>query len=191
MRSPTGAVSAITILLAVPLAFAAQTVSDGSAELVLHLVVGTGSLLLAVAMLDFRLGRVATAIGCTAAAAFGTIFLLQGLSQIVHNNALTFVAFDVLGQQIEKILPYLIFGWFLGLLVRGSGGKSKLLGAITLAIVIAVEIASILGPMVGFAIESQRILFLLPFIWLLVESVEAARTIKPGRFAPRPQGSIV
>jgi hypothetical protein len=189
MRSPTGVVSAITLLLAVPLALAAQTVSDGSAELVLHLAIGTGSVLLAIAMWDFPLGRLATAIGSAAAAAFGAIFMLQALSQLVPSDALAYVAFEVLGQQIERVLPYVIVGWFLALLLWGSAGKSRILGAATLAVVIAVEIASMAGSFVGLAGESQKILFLLPFVWLLVESLEEASTIDHGRIARQHEGS--
>jgi hypothetical protein len=189
MRSPTGVASAITFLLAVPLAFAAQMVSDGSAELVIHLAVGTGSVLLAIAMWDFPLGRLATSIGSAAAAALGAIFMLQALSQLVPSDALAYVAFDVLGQQIEKVLPYVIVGWFLVLLLRGSAGMSRILGAATLAVVIAAEIASIAGSFVGLAVESQKILFLLPFVWLLVESLEAAPNVDDDKIALQYEGS--
>ena len=89
-------------------------IADGSAELVLHLAVGTGCLLLAAAAFDFGLPRWAAWIGCLSAAAFGGIFVLQGVAQIVGNDALTTLAFDVLGQEIERFLPDVILD-----LVRG------------------------------------------------------------------------
>jgi hypothetical protein len=109
-------------------------------------------------------------IGAAAAGAFGAIFLLQGLSQLVHNEALTYIAFGVLGQQIEKVLPYLIIIWFVALLLAGSSGKSRILGWIAMSTVIAVELVAIVGPAVGVQVESQKLLFLLPIVWLLVES---------------------
>jgi hypothetical protein len=143
---------------------------DGSAELVLHLVVGAGCVLLAFAMFDFGLPRLVNWIGAAAAGAFGAIFLLQALSQVVQNEALTYIAFDVLGQQIEKILPYVILIWFVALLLDGSRGKSRILGFAVLSIVIGVELVSIVGPLVGVSVESQKLLFLLPFVWMAVES---------------------
>jgi hypothetical protein len=144
--------------------------------------------LLAIAMWDFRLARLTTAIGCVAAAAFGAIFLLQGVSQLIPSDVLHYIAFDVLGQQIEKVLPYLILGWFLVVLIRGSEGTSRFLGAATLGVVIVVELASLAGPFVGLGVESQKVLFLLPFIWLLAESLERAPA-SPGLVAPRHEGS--
>ena len=170
MRSTTGLAAAVVLLLAVPSALVSQMLADGSAELVLHLVVGVGSVLLAIAMFDFGLPRWVSWIGAAAAGAFGAIFLLQALSQVVQNEALTYVAFDVLGQQIEKILPYVILIWFVALLLDGSRGKSRILGWAVMSIVVGVELVSIIGPLVGINVESQKLLFLLPFVWLLVES---------------------
>jgi hypothetical protein len=170
MRSTTGLASAVLLLLAVPLAIGSQMLVDGSAELVLHLVVGAGCVLLAIAMFDFGLPRWVNVIGAAAAGAFGSIFLLQALSQLVQNEALSYVAFDVLGQRIEKVLPYLILIWFVALLLEGSRGKSRILGWAVMSVVVGVEVMSIIGPLVGISIESQKLLFLLPFVWLLVES---------------------
>lgn len=170
MRSTTGLAAAVVLLLAVPLAFGSQMLVDGSADLVIHLVVGAGSVLLAIAMFDFGLPRWVNWIGAAAAGAFGAIFLLQALSQLVQNEALTYVAFDVLGQDIENILPYVILTWFVALLLEGSRGKSRILGWAVMSIVVGVELVSIVGPLVGINVESQKLLFLLPFAWLLVES---------------------
>lgn len=172
MRSTTGLAAAVVLLLAVPFALGSQMLVDGSAELVLHLVVGAGSVLLAIAMFDFGLPRWVNWIGAAAAGAFGSIFLLQALSQLVQIEALTYVAFDVLGQQIEKVLPYVILIWFVALLLEGSRGKSRILGWAVMSIVVGVELMSIVGPLVGIDVESQKLLFLLPFVWLLVESVK-------------------
>jgi hypothetical protein len=170
MRSTTGLAAAVVLLLAVPLALGSQMLVDGSAELVLHLVVGAGCVLLAIAMFDFGLPRWVNVIGAAAAGAFGAIFLLQALSQLVPNEALHDVAFNVMGQGVEGALPYVMLIWFVALLLGVSHGRSRLLGWAVMSVVIAVEIASIVGPLIGINIESQKVLFLLPFVWLLVES---------------------
>ena len=125
MRSATGVAAALVMLLAIPIAFASQMIADGSAETVLHLAVGTGCVLLAAAAFDFGLPRWAAWVGALSAAAFGSIFLLQGAAQIIGNAALTTLAFDVLGQQIERFLPDLILVWFVVLLAVGSHGWSR------------------------------------------------------------------
>ena len=184
MRSRIGFAAAIVMLLAVPVAFASQLVADGSAELVIHLAVGTGCLLLAAAVFDFGLRRWVTWTGAGAAGAFGTIFLLQALSQVITNDGLAYLAFDVLGQEIERFLPYAILVWFVALLWEGSSGKSRILGSAVMAIVVGVELVSIVGPSVGLNIESQKLLFLLPFLWLLIESAKRRPGVDIGRSAP-------
>lgn len=184
MRSTTGLAAAVLLLLAVPLAFGSQILVDGSADLMIHLVVGAGCVLLAAAMFDFGLPRWVNRIGAAAAGAFGSIFLLQAFSQLVQIDALTYIAFDVLGQGVEKILPYVILIWFVALLLLGSRGKSRILGWSVMSIVVGVELVSIVGPLVGIHVESQKLLFLLPFAWLLIESGKRRPDVDTGQPAP-------
>jgi hypothetical protein len=184
MRSKIGFAAAIVMLLAVPVAFASQLVVDGSAELVIHLTVGAGCIVLAVAMFNFGLARWVTRIGAAAAAAFGSIFLLQALSQVVTNEALAYVAFDVLGQEIERFLPYAIVVWFVALLWEGSSGRSRILGFAVMSLVVGVELVSLVGPAVGVNVESQKLLFLLPFLWLLIESAKRRPDVDGTKPAP-------
>ena len=172
MRSTTGLAAATTLLLAVPLALGLEVLIGGVAELALHAIVGAGCLLLAAAMFDFGLPRWVNLIGATAAGAFGAIFLLQAVSQVTGSDALSYVAFDVLGQEIEGVLPSVMLLWFAALLLAGSRGTSRILGWAAMAIVVGVEATSIAGPFVGIEIESQKLLFLLPVAWLLIESVK-------------------
>jgi hypothetical protein len=185
MRSAIGVASAVVFLLALPAAIGSQIVSDGAAEFTIHVAVGVGSALLAFAVFDFGLPRWVTWIGAAAAGAFGSIFLLQAASQVVGNDAFKYLAFDVLGQGVERVLPYLILVWFGALLVWGSHGKSRILGLAVMTIVVCVELASVIGPLVGFNIESQKALFLLPFIWLLAEGAKR-RPVSAAGHAPRP-----
>ena len=180
MRSPAGLAAAVTMLLALPVAIvAAQVASESAAELVIHLAIGSGCVLLAIAALDFGLPKWVAWLGAASAGAFGGIFLLQAMSQIVPNEALRYVAFDVLGQAIEGVLPYLIQVWFIALFIAASHGKSRILGAITMSVVLGFEIAGLVGPVVGLDVPSLKVLFLLPFVWLLFESAK-----RPSRTAP-------
>jgi hypothetical protein len=172
MRSATGVAAALVMLLAIPIALASQMIADGSAETVLHMAVGTGSILLAVAAFDFGLPRWAAWLGALSAAAFGSIFLLQGAAQITGNAALTSFAFDVLGQEIERFLPDLVLVWFVVLLAVGSRGWSRIVGFVTMTVVIVAEAAALGGGLVGADVPEFKVLFLLPFVWLLLESVK-------------------
>ncbi len=186
MRSQAGLAAAVTMLLALPVAIvAAQVVSESAAELVIHLAIGSGCVLLAVAALDFGLPKWVAWLGAASAGAFGGIFLLQAMSQIVPNEALRYVAFDVLGQAIEGVLPYLIQVWFIALFVGASHGKSRIVGAITMSVVLGFEIAGLVGPVVGLDVPSLKVLFLLPFVWLLFESAK-----RPSRTAPSQEMPI-
>jgi hypothetical protein len=194
MRSVTGIAAAIVMLLAVPAAIGAEMIAPGSVEVVLHFAVGAGCVLLAAAMFDFGGPRWATVIGAAAAAAFGGIFLLQGTSQIVHNDALNTLAFDVLGQEIERLLPYVILAWFAVVLLAGSRGRSRILGWVVMSVVVGVEVLAVAGPIVGIHVDSQKLLFLLPFAWLLVESAKPApdhdSDVRTRGFSPASTGSV-
>ena len=174
MRSVAGILSALALLLALPIAIAADMLVGGTAELAIHIVVGLGMVLLAVAAFDFDLPRPVTWIGAASAAAFGGIFLLQAMSQLFPSiDALHYVAYQVLGQQIEGVLPYVVLVWFGALLAIGSQGISRIVGAVTVSAVIGATAAMLIGPFVGIDFTLPKILFLLPFVWLLIESIKA------------------
>src|SRR4051812_18463114 len=128
MRSPIGVVAATTILLTIPLAVAAGGLLHVNGDDVVHFGVGTGFVLLALAMWDFGLARPITVLGSAAAAAFGGIFLLQGVADVLGFEPLRHVAFDVLGREIERLLPDVVVLWFVALLLTGTSGRSRYLG---------------------------------------------------------------
>lgn len=184
MRSPAGLTAAITMLLALPMAIvAAQVVSESAADLVIHLAIGSSCVLLAIAAFDFGLPKWVAWLGAASAGAFGGIFLLQALSQIFPNEALRSVAYDVLGQEIEGVLPYVIQVWFIALFIGASQGKSRIVGAVTMSVVLGFEIAGLGGPVVGLDVPSLKVLFLLPFVWLLFESAKPRSGTAPKREA--------
>lgn len=171
MRSPKGFVASGLLLLALPVAIASQIVSDGAAEFVIHAFVGVGCLFLAAAAFDFGVPASFAWVGRLSAGAFGSIFVLQAISQLVPSEALRWIAFDVLGQQVEKVLPYLALSWFVAVLAIGSSrGWTRVLGATIASVVLASELLGAVGPALGVAYASSKVLFLLPFCWLILES---------------------
>jgi hypothetical protein len=83
-------------LLAVPVALLFQLIVGSGAEMVLHLVGGVGCLLTASAAFDFEPPRWLPWVGCLSIGAFGVTFLLQGVSQLLHIDWLTYLAFQIL-----------------------------------------------------------------------------------------------
>jgi hypothetical protein len=154
---------------------------------------GTGFVIFATSVFDFGLPLWVNIIGAAAAGAFGVIFLLQGVSDLTHLEGLRYVAFDVLGHQVERLLPDVVYLWFVALLLGSSQGKSRILGWVVMLIVVGLEIAALVSflldaPMPKVALVS----LLLPFVWLLFESAkrQPKRSIAPRAEAaaagPRP-----
>ena len=76
MRSPLGLLAALTFLVGVPISFGWQILFGSGAGTLIHFVLAAGSLLLGFCVFDFKLPRWMNLIGCVAALALGTIFLL-------------------------------------------------------------------------------------------------------------------
>ena len=145
MRSIRGLVAAATILLSVLAALAVELLFGSGGDTVIHFVMGTGFVIFATSVFDFGLPRWINIIGATAAGAFGVIFLLQGVSDLTHLEGLRYVAFDVLGHQLERLLPDVVYLWFIALLLGSSQGKSRILGWVVMLIVVGLEIAALVS----------------------------------------------
>jgi hypothetical protein len=171
MRSRRGFIGAATIVLSYPLALAVQYLFGGGAETVIHFVTGLGFLLFAASVFDFGLPRWINVLGAAAAAAFGTILVLQGVAE-TSLEGLRSVAFDLLGRHVERLLPDVVYLWFVALLLLGSTGKSRLLGCLVLMIVVSLEIATLVSVLFGWSMPNVKVIILLPFVWLLFESAE-------------------
>jgi hypothetical protein len=139
----------------------------------MHFALASGSLLLAFAVFDFKLPRWINWIGCVAAFALGTIFLLQAVAQLVPNESLHYVAYQVLGQWPEGWLPDVVILWFVAMLVLDSQGTSRIWGFIALSIAVCFELYNHILRYLGTSdTGSLKLLLLLPFVWLLVESTK-------------------
>lgn len=174
MRSIRGLVAAVIVLLTVPVAIGVALATGGGAEPIIHFGIGAGMLLLAVAAFDFGLPRWIAWYGAATAGAFGGIFVLQGIADAIGEPNLWHFAFSVLGQQPERLLPELIVGWFVALLVLGSQGRTRIFGTIVLGALIAAEVITIGGPVLGVDVADIKLRWLLPFVWLLFESAKRA-----------------
>jgi hypothetical protein len=172
MRSASGLAAAIVTLLAIPAALVAENVFGGGADTAIHVGVGAGFVLLAIAVFDFPVPRWLTWVGAIAAGAFGSIFLLQAVSDVIPNEALHSLAFTTLGGPIERFLPEGVFAWFLGLLLVASQGRTRLIGWVVMPLVVGLEVGAGLGAIIGVEMPSLKILFLLPMVWLLFESAK-------------------
>jgi hypothetical protein len=187
MRSIRGLVAAATILLSYLAALAVELLFGSGGDTVVHLVMGTGFLIFATSVFDFGLPRWINIIGTTAAGAFGAIFLMQGVSDLTHLEGLRYVAFDVLGHQLERLLPDVVYLWFFALLLGSSQGKSRILGWVVMLIVVGLEIAALVSFLLDAPLPRVALVsLLLPFVWLLFESAKR----KPTRsIAPRAEAA--
>jgi hypothetical protein len=172
VRSLRGVLAASVCLLAVPVALLCQLIVGSGAEIVLHLVGGVGCLLTAFAAFDFEPPRWLPWIGCLSIGAFGATFLLQGISQLLDIDWLTYLAFQILGQQFERLSVDVFLVWCSATVLLMSYGKVKLFGIGVMAVAVCAEIYSYVVRYFGSGGVSPllKLVLLLPFVWLLLES---------------------
>jgi hypothetical protein len=115
-----------------------------------------------------------TWLGCLGAAAEGTIFLLQGLSHLVQNAAFSELVYQRLGQWPERLFMDAVIFWLIALWLTDSWGKTRLMGLIALVSVVGLEVysysLSYAGGSINTAAPALKLVYLLPFVWLLFES---------------------
>ena len=178
MRSPRGVAAALAFLSALPIAALYQTIVGAGAEAVVHVVLALGAALLAFAVFDFRTARWIAWTGCAAASVMAVIFLLQAVSEVTRSQALTHFVYRVLGQRLEGWLANLVLLWCLAVVLVDSRGKTRIVGLVALAIVACVEIyawrLAVLGGSLNAAAPGLKALYLLPFVWLLLEARKPA-----------------
>jgi len=173
MRSTLGLAAAVAGLLTYPVAIAAgMTIGGTAADTAVHFVLGSAFVLLAFAMFDFGLNRWVTWLGATAAAIFGGTFLLQGVADLTAIPFLDWLAFDILGQQLERILPDVVYIWFAALLLTGTSGYSRLVGWAIVPALFGLELAIVIGAQIGIDVPFLKFMIFAPFLWLLIESIK-------------------
>ena len=179
MRSNWAVAAAVTMLLSLPLAVASVALGENAPDIVVHVVLATGMLLFVRAVFDFALPRWINMIGALSAGAFAAVFLLQAASRLFPENAaLDDLAFGLLGNWPELLLVLGIDVWFLGLLLLGTGGRTRLVGWALIPIITGYHLISMAGVILAISVPSLGVLsLLLPFVWLLIEGA------KPGESA--------
>jgi hypothetical protein len=176
LRSKRGVLGAALVLLALPLAFA-LSVPLGYGETILHFLLGAGVILVASSVFDFRTTRWLAWLGCLGLGGFGAILLLQGVSDLASSESLHDFAYDGVGQVPERVLPDLFIAWCFALLLQDSNGKTRLYGAAVVGLVAVVELVDYGMSAAGAEAPGiLKALYLLPFVWLLLESLKPVAT---------------
>src|SRR5215203_2526867 len=173
IRSPLGLLAALSFLVGIPISFGWQILFGSGAGTLIHFFLAAGCILLGFCVFDFKLPRWINWIGCAAGLALGTIFLLQAVALLIPNESLHYFAYEVLGQWPEGWLPDVVILWLVAMLVLDSQGKSRILGIVALSIALCLEVYSHTLRFGGTSpTEILRLLMLLLFVWLLLESTK-------------------
>jgi hypothetical protein len=174
MKSTRGLFAAVAFLLAFPLTALYEMVLGTGVEVVIHGALALGSGLMAFAVFDFKTPIWATWMGAVSAGVLAIVFVLQGVSEVTHNEALTYLAYQVLGQRLEGLLVDLFMGWCVIALVADSQETGRILGIIAMATVACVKACSLGLAYRGTSLDAEapilKIVWLMPFIWILIES---------------------
>jgi hypothetical protein len=174
MKSSRGFAAAILFLSALPVAVLYQMLGGHGGETVIHLFLAVGAGLLSSAISDFRTPVWAIWLGRFSIGFLAVIFGLQGLSELTRDDFLTDVAFQVLGQHVEGwLLTGFLLWCMIAVVVDGRGG-AKILGLIAVPSAAVVRAFASILPLRGESLEATapalKLIYLLPFVWLLVES---------------------
>ncbi len=175
MRSPRGFLGSIVLLLALPIAVLTQVLVGSGSGIAIHVALAVGCVLVALSAFDFATPRWLAWIGCLSASAFAAIFLVQNASALIGNESFSHFANEVLGFWPEKVLLSLLTFWLVGVLVTASRGKTRILGFVAMAIVVCVDVyvyfsLFYLGTNPFLETPVVKLPYLLPFVWLLLES---------------------
>ena len=155
--------------MALPIAVLTQVLVGSGSAVSIHVALAVGCVLVSLSAFDFGTPRWLAWIGCVSLGAFAVIFLLQAASTLIGNESFSYFTNEVLGFWPEKILLSLITFWLVGVLLTASRGRTKIVGFVVMAVVVCVEVYNYALLFLGEA-PALTILYLLPFVWLLLES---------------------
>jgi hypothetical protein len=191
MRSRRGLFASIAFLLALPLAALYQRVFGAGGEAVIHGALAVGSALMSFAVFDFKTPRWATWMGSAATGVLAAVFFLQGMSEVTHHQALTHFAYQVLGQRLEGWLVDLFMAWCVVVLMLDKEATRRILGIVALAAVACVKAYSLGLAYQGTSLDTEapilKLLWLLPFVWILLESTSGQKRRAPEVPMARPR----
>jgi hypothetical protein len=102
------------------------------------------------------------------------VFFLQGLSEVTRSEALAYLAYRVLGQWLEEWLVGLFMAWCVVVLVVDRQATRRIPGIFAVATVACVKTYDYGLRYQGTSLDAEapilKILLLLPFVWILLES---------------------
>jgi hypothetical protein len=181
IKSPRAFLGSVVLVLALPAAILIQVLLGSGASLTMHLALTVGCVLISLSAFDFETPAWVAWVGRVASGAFAAIFLLQGVSELIRDDTLSYLALQVLGNWPERVLATLIAFWLVAVLLNASRGNTRNLGFVVMAVVVGVDaynyVLLYLGETPAFVA-----LYLLPFVWLLLQS----RTTEPRRVRSAP-----
>jgi hypothetical protein len=109
--------------------------------------------------------------GAASAGGMAAIFLLQALSTVVPSEALYAVAFDLLGDLPERVLIAVLLVALIATCLHLSRGTSRWLGLLALLCVVGLHAWRLYAQSTGIPQPAElRLVYLLPFVWLLLAS---------------------
>jgi len=187
MRSRRGLLASAAFLFALPVTALFQMVLGLDVEVVIHGALALGSALMSFAVFDFRTPRWATWMGSVSTGVLAAVFVLQAVSTATHDEALTYLAYQVLGQRLEGWLVDLFMAWCVVVLVAERHATWRSWGIAAMTTVACVKAYSLGLAYHGTTLDAKapilKILWLLPFVWILLEST----TRKPAQAVELPR----
>jgi hypothetical protein len=151
---------------------------DAGNNIAIHSMLGLGTLLAASAVFDFETPAWIKWLGFLPTAVLGVVFSLQALTEIVQNDALRYVAYDILGQGLEGWLIDAFVLWALAAVLLVSRGKTRILGLVTISAAILTEVyrygVLATGGSMSDVPGAWKLVVLSVFVWLFVQSTRNA-----------------
>ena len=98
---------------------------------------------------------------------------------MTHDEALTYFAYQVLGQRLEGRLVDLFMAWCVVVLVLDRQTTRRTLGIVAMGTVACVKAYALCLAYLGTSLDAEapllKVVWLMPFVWILVESVTSRR----------------
>jgi hypothetical protein len=174
MRSVRGVLGVCALLLALPATIVYQILFGDDAGVVVHVCLAIGAALVSWAAFDFQSPRWMAWLGSVSTAGLAVIFALQAAAPLVASEILNVLAYQVLAVVPEGLFQVSATVWLLALTLTISHGYMKILGSVTAAASMCALIYTygllFSGSPWADVPQSLRLVYLLPFVWLLLES---------------------
>ena len=169
IKSPRAFLGSVVLVLALPVAILIQVLLGSGASLTMHLALTVGCVQLSLSVFDFETPVWAAWIGRVAAGAFAVIFLLLAASELIRNDSFSYFSLQVLGNWPERVLVTLLVLWLVAVPLGAARGYGRVPGFVAMAVVAVVDAYNYVLLYLGEA-PAFMALYLLPFVWLLLES---------------------